>query len=466
MQIRSRLTLQFILIVAIIMVMALVFIYYEFSLKVKNEFYGNLKSKAIMTADMVISSGAFHHKENKTTEEYENIPSYTENISVYNQQNKRLYSFNPLPDDIPDRVLEQIRSSEGFRFDHKHYKALGIVYKDRNETQYTIVAEAVFTSEALAFLKRILWIVFFLLTGLVAIGGWIFSGQALAPINQIMNQVDSILPANMSQRLKLQRHNYKDELDRLVETFNKLLSRIERAFLNQKMFVSYLSHELKNPISVIVNQLEVTLQKEREKEEYVHILHSVLEDAKNLNVVTNNLMQLSRITFENNDVEFKNLRIDELIWISKEDLLKVHADYKINFEIKNLPEDENELFFRGNESLIKSALINIMENGCKYSPDKTVDVRLSMSDQKLIRLDIENMGTGLSDTEAELIFKPYYRKPTDKAVRGHGVGLSLVSQIMAIHNIDISVDTAVPGRTHFVLLIREKNLQQPANGKN
>lgn len=466
MQIRSRLTLQFIFIVAIIMVCALVFIYYEFSQKVKNEFYGNLKSKAIMTADMVINSGAFHNKDPHVFDQHENIPVYTENISVYNDQNMRLYSFNPLPDDIPGKILEQIRANNAFRFDHKHYKALGVVYKDRNEIQYTIVAEAVFTSEALAFLGRILWIVFFILTALVAIGGWIFAGQALAPINHIMNQVDSILPANMNQRLSLARHNYKDELDRLVETFNKLLSRIERAFLNQKMFVSHLSHELKNPISVIANQLEVTLQKDRPKEEYIHILNSVLEDARNLNVVTNNLMQLSRITFENNDVEFKYLRIDELIWLSKEELLKNHSDYKINFEIKNLPEEENELVVRGNESLLKCALVNLMENGCKYSPDKTVDVRLSVGDDKIIQIDIVNVGSGISETEVDLIFKPFYRKPDHRSISGHGVGLSLVSQIIGLHKINLKLDTSESGRTHFVLQIREKNLKHPEHEIN
>ncbi|MBK9109941.1 MAG: hypothetical protein IPM92_16620 [Saprospiraceae bacterium] len=55
---------------------------------------------------------------------------------------------------------------------------------------------------------------FFILIALVALGGWIFAGQALAPINNIMNQVDAILPANMNQRLSLsnQKMNYRDWL--------------------------------------------------------------------------------------------------------------------------------------------------------------------------------------------------------------------------------------------------------------
>ncbi|MBK9108297.1 MAG: hypothetical protein IPM92_07935 [Saprospiraceae bacterium] len=327
MQIRSRLTMQFILIVAVIMVFALVFIYYEFSLKVNNEFYGNLKSKAIMTADMVISSGLVIQKSKHVLDSINDIPLYTENISVYNDEYKRVYSFNPLPDDIPVQILEQIKESKDLRFEHKHYKALGMLYKNRQDTQYTIIAEAVFTSESLQFLQRILWIVFFILIALVALGGWIFAGQALAPINNIMNQVDAILPANMNQRLSLS--NQKDELSRLVDTFNNLLSRIEKAFSNQKMFISHLSHELKNPISVIASQVEVTLQKEREKADYVQTLKSILDDTKGLNDVTNNLMQLSRITLENNDVEFKFLRIDEMIWQAKKNYLKITRNIKL-----------------------------------------------------------------------------------------------------------------------------------------
>ncbi|MBK9109940.1 MAG: HAMP domain-containing histidine kinase [Saprospiraceae bacterium] len=147
------------------------------------------------------------------------------------------------------------------------------------------------------------------------------------------------------------------------------------------MFISHLSHELKNPISVIASQVEVTLQKREKKADYVQTLKSILDDTKGLNDVTNNLMQLSRITLENNDVEFKFLRIDEMIWQAKEELLKNHPEYKIVVEIENLPEDENELLIVGNESLLKTAFKNLMDNGCKYSPDKLVELRMKYQER-------------------------------------------------------------------------------------
>lgn len=452
--------MQFILIVAVIMVFALVFIYYEFSLKVKNEFYSNLKSKAIMTADMVISSGLAIQKNNHVLDSIGDIPLYTENISVYNDENKRVYSFNPLPDDIPVNVLEQIKKSKDLRFEHKHYNALGMLYTNRQDAQYTIIAEAVFTSESLQFLQRILWIVFFILIALVAVSGWIFSGQALAPINHIMNQVDAILPANMNQRLSLS--NQRDELSRLVDTFNNLLARIEKAFTNQKMFISHLSHELKNPISVIANQVEVTLQKERDKSEYIQTLKSILDDAKNLNDVTNNLMQLSRITLENNDVEFKSLRIDEMIWQAKEELLKNHPIYKIVVEVENLPEDENDLLIVGNESLLKTAFKNLMDNGCKYSPDKLVELRMKHEGKNAMMVDIENRGTGIANEDAAHIFKPFYRSPQHSAINGYGIGLSLVKQILELHKVKISVDQISGSKTRFRLIFDSAPLQKNA----
>src|SRR4029079_9948186 len=101
-------------------------------------------------------------------------------------------------------------------------------------------------------------------------GGWFFARQALSPVSAIMNQVDALLPTDMSHRLEAT--NQKDELSRLVITFNNLLDRIQHAFKNQKMFLSNISHELKNPLNVIVSQVEVTLDKERSVEDYQHTL--------------------------------------------------------------------------------------------------------------------------------------------------------------------------------------------------
>lgn len=448
MQIRRRLTIQFILIVAIIMVFALMFIHFEFEEQVRDDFYGNLRSKAIMTADMIAGHETlYNEKKNETSP---TLSIYTENITIYNHQNKRIYSFNPGSELLDAGKLAAIKNSNEYRFNRDAFNALGLVYKDKSNNEYVVVAETVFKSEHLNDLTKILMIVFILFIVLVAIGGWIFAGQALAPVNHIMNELEAILPTDMSHRLKI--HNQNDELSRLVVTFNNLLDRIQKAFVTQKLFLSNISHELKNPLSVIISQIEVSLQNERTTLQYKETLNSILEDTKNLNEVSNKLMQLARITADHTVVEFGEIRIDELVWQVKSQLVKAHPDYKIHFEIFNLPENERNLVIKANEALIKTALINLMENGCKFSPDHKIKVLMDCQINQQIQVDIIDNGPGISESDLPYIFEPFYRSPQTSVVKGSGIGLSLVSSILKIHKIQMNVIPGEESGTIFRLL--------------
>jgi signal transduction histidine kinase len=366
-----------------------------------------------------------------------NIKVYSENIAIYNQKNERVYSFNPVTNDISEKTLQEIWHKKEGRFKHDRFFSLGIVYAPQNGEPYLIVAESLFNPEHLDSLAHILAWVFCIFMALVAIGGWVFAGQALAPVSRIMNQVDAILPNDLSQRLVPP--NQKDELSRLVITFNKLLDRIQLAFNNQKLFLSNISHELKNPLNVIISQLEVMLAKERSNHEYRQTMASVLDDVKELNEVSEKLMQLAKINADGMGVSFQHLRMDEMIWQTKASLLKSHPEYRINFEVVNLPEEEEKLYVNGNEQLLKTALLNLMDNGCKFSPAKQVKVRLAFVDGGAMSIEIQDQGPGIAKSELPLLFEPFYRSPKTASVKGSGIGLSLVDSILKLHHIKLGV---------------------------
>jgi signal transduction histidine kinase len=217
------------------------------------------------------------------------------------------------------------------------------------------------------------------------------------------------------------------------------------------MFLSNVSHELKNPLNVIISQVEVTLDKERTKEEYQGTLNSVLSDVKELNDIGDKLMQLARINAEDATIRFKAIRIDETIWEAKEALLKNHEDYRIQFDVVNLPEKESELFVNANEQLLKTALSNLMDNGCKFSPDKTVRVRLGFSADGTKHIEILDNGPGIPDDELPMVFNAFYRSPRTSLVKGSGIGLSLVESILKLHRIEFNVESKMGEGTAFIL---------------
>ncbi len=450
MQIRTRLTIQFMLIVASIMFVAMLIVYLQFKSHLQNEFFGNLRSKANLTAVVAVSRLEQEGlSEVPSTATSVSFTAFTENISIFDRTNRRVYAFNPSPADISEATLNEIRKMGECRFLHGKFSAIGVKYLAPSGNHYVVISEAIFKPEALNKLTRILVFVFCAFCALVAIGGWVFAGQALAPVSRIMNQVDALLPSDMSHRLETS--SSQDELARLVVTFNRLLDRLQAAFNAQKLFLSNISHELKNPLTVIISQIEIILQKDRPEAEYRHTLQSVLDDARELNLVSDKLMQLAKITASGQQVDFEKIRIDEAAWQAKAALLKSHPDYKINFEIVNLPEDEELLFVQANEQLLRTALTNLMDNGCKYSPDNHVKVRLSFMDGGSPVIEIQDQGPGIPEDEMHLVFEPFYRSAKTEKVKGSGVGLSLVDSIVKLHNIVLKVSSQQSNGTVFRL---------------
>ncbi len=459
MQIRFRLTLQFILIAAGILLASFFYVHFQFRKNLQDEFYENLRSKAYIIAEMVAGKNTydldFQKEIPQETGQLSN--AYPENISIYRLDGQRIYTFNPAPDNIRPSTLSEISELGEFKFDNGQKKAIGILYKNRSGESFIVIAESMLDTVHLDNLQKILMWVFFISIALVALGGWIFARQALSPVSRIMNEVDTLLPTDMSHRLVTT--NQRDELSRLVITFNKLLDRIQNVFRLQKMFLSNISHELKNPLNVITSQVEVALVKERDKEEYKSTLWSILYDVKELNEVVDKLMQLARINFDGSKIQFQPLRIDEVIWQSKATLLKNHPEYKINFEIVNLPEHEQKLIIHANEPLLKTALVNLMDNGCKFSLDKNVKVSLCFPSGDAAVVEIMDKGPGIKEDELQMVFQAFYRSPNTSSVKGSGIGLSLVDSIIKLHHIDLKIVSKLEGGTTFILTF-------PLNGLN
>lgn len=447
MQIRTKLTLQFIVLVAGILLLSLFIIYVKFRRMTEDEFYNGLRSKALMTAEMVL------HEEEKVKpldnngKEEDSVLPFRENVVIYNADLKRVFAFNRTAPPLPEKTLLNLKSGNEIRFRQGELMALGLRHISKSGREYIIVAESVFDSQELNNLRNILIVSFFLCIGIVAAGGWFYAGQAMSPVARIVNQVDNILPSDLSARLDAP--NNHDEISRLVLTFNRLLDRIQFAFRMQKSFISNVSHELKNPLSVIIAQLEVALDKDRQRDEYRSTLGSVLEDTRELNDITDKLLQLARVHSEGSNITFEQVRLDEIMLQTRAALLRLHPDYHIAFDIEGIPDNEEQLCVLGNEPLLRSAFQNLMDNGCKFSPDKKVEVKIWFDPAGRHRVEIADRGPGIPAKDLQLIFQPFYRSSQSIHVRGSGIGLSLVDSIMRLHRVVLDVTSGQGKGTTF-----------------
>ncbi|MBL7825772.1 MAG: HAMP domain-containing histidine kinase [Saprospiraceae bacterium] len=455
MQIRTRLTLLFLLLAAGILAAVLSAVYWMFKKNTEESFYQGLINQTEVAAQTILLDANKLHPMPSNwiapDDDINNLP-YQENLSIFDQSYQRVFSTNPNAVPIPARDLETIYKHGEERFIHFNLHAYGRTVSAPDSRPYVIVTEGYCNPTVILELRNILIFSFLIGVFLVAVSGWYYAGRALDPVTSILHEVEKIQPSDLSKRVETIKN--KDEIGRLAITFNLLLERVERAFLMQKMFISNVSHELNNPLTAIRSQIDVLLQRDRSQEQYKVALNSVLDDLKSLNNMEQQLMDLARVYTTPHSIPRSPTRLDELLWQASDQHKKRNPEYPITIEILKLPEQEEDLIIHANETLLKLALLNLMNNACKYSPDNSAQIKASFEKGRH-QIEICDKGDGIPEEERHLIFEPFYRSPRHLQVKGTGIGLSLVKSILNLHEIDISVESPPSGGTIFRLIFPE-----------
>jgi signal transduction histidine kinase len=144
------------------------------------------------------------------------------------------------------------------------------------------------------------------------------------------------------------------------------------------------------------------------------------------------------------------VRIDEIVWDVRESVEELDASYQVLVELKELPEDESRLCIQGNPHLLKTAIGNVVENACKFSPEKKALVRLQCTATH-IELEVFDKGPGISKSDLGQVFQPFFRADATSKTKGYGIGLSLSQRIVSLHRGEMSIDSE-PGRGTRVLI--------------
>jgi len=247
----------------------------------------------------------------------------------------------------------------------------------------------------------------------------------------------------------------QDELSRLVNTFNDLLSRLQESITIQKRFISNASHELSTPLTSISSQLQVTLYKERTTEEYHNVLYSIQEDVEQMRQLTKSLLEIAKTGYEGG-IELSEVRIDEIMLKIVADVKKINAAYNVELEFGEFPDDDKSCLTYGNPDLLYSAIKNITENACKYSYDKQAYLYLKFENNYIIA-QVKNMGEVISPSEIESIFHPFYRGRTAGDTKGFGLGLALSQRIVALHKGRVVVESDKANGTVFTITFPSLN---------
>lgn len=452
MDIHKKLTLLFLGIVALILLLSSGAIYY-FSAEYRSEdFYNRLLSKGQAAARLLLEVDEVDADLLRKIQENSPQSLYQEKLLIYNYQNEKLFSTDVEKVLRVDAdLLDKIRLEGEVRYTDADHEVLGFMFIDTFDRIVVIAAaKDYYGLRKMSNLRLVLALVFAGGLLIASLLGWFYAGRALRPISKVVSEVRLIGVDNL--HLRIDEGENADEIGRLAATFNEMLDRLEKGFTMQKNFIANASHELRTPLTVISGQLEVLLMQPRTEAEYQRTVQSVFEDIRSLNTMSNRLLLLAQAHSETARKDMNPERIDEVAWLARAEVLKRSDKYAVDILIDEDIESEEALTVNGNAQLLKTAVLNLMDNACKYSANHHVTLSIRSEGGSLL-LIFADKGIGIPADEHAEIFEPFQRASNAITYTGRGIGLSLVKRIVELHNGHISLQSAVgEGSTFSVVL--------------
>lgn len=448
--IKTLLAIRFLIIVA-----SLLFIYsiavYQFSSYFRQkEFYDRLKEKALSTAKLLLED-KFDSEILKIIDRESFNAIISERVTIYNDENKPIYSSDETYISADNDLLNRIRKYQEleYKVDSLEYVGLDFQYKNQD---YVVLSSA-YDKYGLSKLKNLELILGLGFVGsliLVGISGFLFSKEALVPIADVVKQVDNITIQNLNNQVD--EGNGKDEIAQLAITFNKMLKRLEDSFKMQRSFVSHASHEFRTPLTSMKGLIEVHLSQPRTIAEYEQVLHSQLEEINKMIKLSNSLLELAQANADISSMNQKPVRIDEILYEIRAEILNRYQDHTIDIQFLELPEEEEKLSVMGVEQLLKSCFKNIIDNACKYSKNHTAIITVDFTSQ-FLEIIIKDNGIGISWDDQKQILQPFYRANNSRFIPGHGIGLALAAKIAELHKGRIFVDSELDKGTKVIVYL-------------
>lgn len=438
MKIRRKITLTFSLLTSIVLVLSFSIIYFLTENYTRNDFYNRLFEKADFTAQKYFEEDELSKQGYQEILEQNSKKLPEANSLVLNAINKKAV-IDSLASLMPQDLINKLISGKNVRFKTKERQGVGLYYPD-NQGTFIIVVTAIdkIGIQKQQNLLKILLIIFFGSIIFMYFVGQFYAQKVFSPVADTLTNVKRINATNL--KLRLQENEGNDELTELSQVLNQMLDRLDHSFDMQKNFIQNASHELKNPLTAIIGEAEITLSKERSVNDYISSLTKIALEAERLDFLTKNLLSLARTDFEINAWEKKEIRIDELLWEIKDYFNKTAYADRLIFQMSDLPENSNALTIIGLHDLLIIAINNLIDNACKFSGHLPVEIKLAANDD-LIKISISDRGVGIPEAEKNNLFQPFFRASNTHAYKGSGIGLTLAAKIIKIHNGTLTINS-------------------------
>jgi len=269
----------------------------------------------------------------------------------------------------------------------------------------------------------------------VAFGAWWIARRAVAPVEAIAAQAETISASDLHQRLPAS--SSQDEIAHLTSVLNGMFDRLQRSFDQVARFTSDASHELKTPLALMRAEAESALNARNSAPDQRELCANVIKQCLQLSQIVDGLLFLSRADNRHLALEQETVDLASLVRELREDAEILALPLNLTLQC-NLP---SELRVRGDRRLLSRALMNLIDNAIKYNHAGGAVVVSALVHRETAVITIRSNGDGILGEAKEKVFDRFYRGDSlsGDVATGHGLGLSIAREIARAHNGDVTL---------------------------
>lgn len=279
---------------------------------------------------------------------------------------------------------------------------------------------------------------------LVGALGYAVASRGLRPVESLGRQTSRIEAHNLNARLDAR--GGPVELRELATSVNRMLDRLERAFVRLSQFSSDLAHDMRTPLANVISSSQITLSRARTTEEYEALIDSNIEECERLQRMIENMLFLART--DNARQHLKTAELD-----AGGELRRLASYFQALADEAGVRIDvHGEAPVVADATLFRRAVSNLASNALEHA-EAASTIELAVSAQAgYAVVEVTNRGAAIPPEQVDRIFERFYRIDSSRhgAARNAGLGLAIVKSIMELHRGKVEVVSA-NGRTTFAL---------------
>lgn len=276
--------------------------------------------------------------------------------------------------------------------------------------------------------------------------GYFLARSALRPVERMTQTAAEIEASGLTRRIAVS--GKPTEIQRLADTFDAMLARLENAFAQQRNFVMDVSHELRTPLTGLRGNLDVMLMDQNLDADSRAQLEKMSAEVGRLIRLAANLLYLAHAE-AGREIARRPVELDALC------LEVVYQARPLRNDVGVRLDHQEQVTVSGDRDLLKQLILNLVDNAMKFSRQGG-DVRVSLYEKDdAAEIVVADQGPGIAADQFEKIFERLYRgtNPESRTVGGAGIGLAISRWIARVHGGDIRVESEVGNGSRFIVTL-------------